>query len=643
MDVFGLAGDVQRTLGRRFDLNLSLCGERIISAGHIGDGGRIGAGGCQQSVCNRRIVIRPCDRVLVRVDHGFAVLDRDLWFLLPAVVQEGGLRQLHHRGDGLGRDGHGDRVRVYGHAGVVVGFVHPVIDGVGAGVGPGRDLRGEAGPIQGVHQEAHVGLARRDQRLRLAAVGQRLDLLGIGGDCCRRFGDIRGHRAGVADGVFGGVRAGHPDVGGIQRHRFCRAGRRGVKGGGDAGRVDGHRVAVDRGDTGGGHRGGRVPVVGLVVDRDRRRHRLGRGGEGPLVGDRQIVLIPGIGGRDGGLAHIRDLYLAGGRVHAGGACRAPGHGAAAGAAAGGQREGAAVDGGVGFAPDCQRRLGGLADGEVRRIGDNAGQIVVAPLGVRDGNGVGALVRRGGVAAYPCVLLLRQHRPAVLDRDRGQLDRAVVLKGVGVQLDGDVGQRLALDGHGHGLHRQAVVVLIAHNLVIDGVGPRVDARGDGRAIGAGGAVQRVQDLAAACRTRDQQLMDHAVVGEVRRLRLRIEHNIRLLDHKCGGARHGVIAVRLGGDVHRGFAGVGVVVIDNVVFTRADDRAAVFDHGLGLLRRAVIGVADERIVMLIQQLDGGVIHPLGGDGDGHMTHIGIAVVGVPRHLVIYGVFSGFEPGG
>ena len=140
IDMLGLAGDFQRTLGRRLDFNLSGCGERIIPVGHIRNGGRISASGRQQSIRNRQIVVRPCDRVLFGINHGIAVLDGDFRLLLRAVVQEGGFRQLHRRRDGLGVNGHRNRSRVHGHTGIVGGPVYLIIDIVSTRVSPGGNL-----------------------------------------------------------------------------------------------------------------------------------------------------------------------------------------------------------------------------------------------------------------------------------------------------------------------------------------------------------------------------------------------------------------------------------------------------------------------------------------------------------------------
>ena len=246
-------------------------------------------------------------------------------------------------------------------------------------------------------------------------------------------------------------------------------------------------------------------------------------------------MVSGVGGRDGDLANACDLHLAGGRVHGGRALHFPGHGAAAGAAAGSQRERIAVDGGIGFVLNHQLRLSCLADGEVRSFRVGFGQIVVAAREVLNRNGVGALVGRCSVAARPVVLRIGHYCldfPLLeLDRDRGHLRIAVVLKAVGGQLDDDVGQRLALNGHIHGLYRKMVVILISHNLIIDGVLPRLDPCGDGGAIGGRRAVQGVLDLAAAGLARNEQLMGLTVVDNDSRGRISIEHDIRLFNYKC----------------------------------------------------------------------------------------------------------------
>ena len=639
------AGDLYRGLLRRDDLRRGGGGEGIVPVGHVFDGGRIASGGGQQTIGNRRVIVRPCNRVLVRVDDGFPVQHRELRLLFGSVVQEGELRRLDLGRDGLGGDGHGNRRCVHVYAGVVGGPVYLIIDGVNTCVSPGRNIGGEAGPIQRIDQEAHITHARRDQLLGLSVVGQRVDFRGIGGNRRVRPGDVRSHCVGVADGVFGRrVRVSHLNLGGIQRDRFPRAHARGFKGGGDAGRVDGHHVAVDCGDAGRGHGGTCRTVKGLISDHNGSRNRLGLGGEGPLAGDGQIVRVSWVGGRDGDLAHACNLHLAGGRVHGGGTCRNPSHRAAAGASAGGQRERITVDGGSGLALDHQRGLRRLPDGEGGGVGGGGGQIVVAACGVGDGNGVGALVCRSGVVTCPIVLRYRHDRLDLplreLDSDCRHLHFAVILKAVGGQFNGDVGQRLALDGHGHGLHCEIVVVFISHNLVIDGIIPRFGDLGDGRVIPACCAVQRVQHFAAAGRAWDQELMGLAVVGDNSRGRGRSKHNIRLFDHKCHRTRHGVIAARLVDNVdHSGITtGVYVVRVADLIFVCADQFILVNDCNRGLFGVAVIGVADKRVPILVKQRDERGRHRLGGDGDLHLTHIGVAVVGVALHLIIYRVISG-----
>ena len=77
----------------------------------------------------------------------------------------------------------------------------------------------------------------------------------------------------------------------------------------------------------------------------------------------------------------------------------------------------------------------------------------------------------------------------------------------------------------------VVILISHNLIIDGVLPCLDPCGDGGAIGGRRAVQGVLDLAAAGLARNEQLMGLAVVDNDSRGRIFIEHDIRLFNYKC----------------------------------------------------------------------------------------------------------------
>ena len=124
------------------------------------------------------------------------------------------------------------------------------------------------------------------------------------------------------------------------------------------------------------------------------------------------------------------------------------------------------------------------------------------------------------------------RLAVLDRNRGHLHRAIVLKAVGGQLNGDVGQRLALDGHVHGDGE-------VHELLVPGTT-------------SGGEVQYALNSATS-------------------------------------------------------------------------------------------KYDTPIPTATAQGDEWVLHRLGGDGDNHRAHIGIAVVGVALYLIIYCVSSGIGLGG
>ena len=255
-----------------------------------------------------------------------------------------------------------------------------------------------------------------------------------------------------------------------------------------------------------------------------------------------------------------------------------------------------------------------------------------------------MVCRRSLVARPCILFLRQYRLAVLDRNRRHLHFAVVLKAVGGQLNGDGGQRLALDGHGHRPYREIIVVLISHDLVIDGVGSRVGGLGDGRSIGSCRAVQRVPDFAAAGLARNEQLMGLAVVGDIGCGWGRIEDDIGLFDYKCRRTRHGVIAVRPVDDVDRsGITGVCVVFVADIIFACSNSCTAVNDCNLGLFGTAVIGIADKGIPALAKQRDGRVLHRLGGDSNRYLPHCGIAVVDVALYLIIHLVSSSISLGG
>ena len=140
------------------------------------------------------------------------------------------------------------------------------------------------------------------------------------------------------------------------------------------------------------------------------------------------------------------------------------------------------------------------------------------------------------------------------------------------------------------------------------------------------------------------MGLAIVGDVSCSRGRIKHDIRLLDDKRLGARYGVIAARPVDDVDRsGITGVCVVFVADIVFAYINSCTAVFDHGLGLFRCAIIDAADKIGSISVFQLYDQVRHRLGGDGDNHRAHIGIAVVGVALYLIIYCVSSGIGLGG
>ena len=134
------------------------------------------------------------------------------------------------------------------------------------------------------------------------------------------------------------------------------------------------------------------------------------------------------------------------------------------------------------------------------------------------------------------------------------------------------------------------------------------------------------------------MGLAVVGDIGCGRGRIKRDIRLFDHKCLRTRYSVIAVRLVNDVDRGgIAGVYIVCVADFVFTCINSRTAVNDCNRGLFGIAVVSVADKGGPILVKQRDGRVLYRFGGNGDLHMTHIRIAVVGVALYLIIYRVLS------
>ena len=140
------------------------------------------------------------------------------------------------------------------------------------------------------------------------------------------------------------------------------------------------------------------------------------------------------------------------------------------------------------------------------------------------------------------------------------------------------------------------------------------------------------------------MGLAVVGDIGCGRGRIKHDIRLFDHKCRRTRHDVIAAWLVDNVDRsGITGVYVVRVADLVFALGDKLIAVNDCNLGLFGAAVVGIADKGVPVLVKQRDGGVLHRLGGDGDNHRAHIGVAVVVVALYLIIYRVIFGVEPDG
>ena len=134
------------------------------------------------------------------------------------------------------------------------------------------------------------------------------------------------------------------------------------------------------------------------------------------------------------------------------------------------------------------------------------------------------------------------------------------------------------------------------------------------------------------------MGLAVVCDSNRSRGRIEHDIRLFDHKCCRTRYGVIAIQIVGDVDLRRTSVDIVAVNDGVFGLVDDCAAVLDDDLiDCLGAAIIDTTGKQGIVLLAQLHSRR-HRLGGDGDLHLTHIGVAVVGVALHLIIYRVISG-----
>ena len=187
-----LVSDFQRILGRRDDLNRGGSSKLIIPVGYACDRRRISTGSCQHSISNQCITIRPQDRVLLRLNHGTAILDRNYRIFLLPIVCIGRFRQFHLGRDGLGCDGHRNRSLVHVYAVVIGGSVYLIIDRVRTGIGPGGNLRGEIGSVQRIDQETHAALPRRDQRLGLTVVGQRVNFCWGGGNFCFRLLD--GHR-----------------------------------------------------------------------------------------------------------------------------------------------------------------------------------------------------------------------------------------------------------------------------------------------------------------------------------------------------------------------------------------------------------------------------------------------------------------
>ena len=171
-----------------------------------------------------------------------------------------------------------------------------------------------------------------------------------------------------------------------------------------------------------------------------------------------------------------------------------------------------------------------------------------------------------------------------------------------------------------------MVGVAQHLVVDGVGADSCSYGDGGGVIP--TVHRVFHSAFMANASRDQLLSLAVVlqaGDFRRSRKcgRFFGNL-----KGGRTVYDVVAAVLVADDDRRLTDVGVVAVGYAVLRTVNRICAIFDGNTGGFRRAVI------LVGVFLQRDGGGDF-LRLDGYGHLTGLGIGVVGIALYHVIHGV--------
>ena len=350
---------------------------------------------------------------------------------------------------------------------------HPVPDVVIARVGLSGQGGGIGDVVPGVLHSALRGGSRLHQRQGIAGVDQAAGRLWRGDIRHLRPENGGGDRGGVADGVVLRIFAGDLCVGSIQRDLLVRSHIGVLKA---APQRDGHGVALYQVAV--LKRGGYDSVGAAVIGSRRRRHN-GRNRPllriGPPDGGLVIVAGGAAGGGDGDGSNALDgQQPVGGDLRHGGVVNAPGHRPVAALRI--QRDSVAVADLIPLAGDGQGRLARRGNGKYGGILPVGGVKGVVPAGFpRDGQGVCAHIHRrvNGAATgirvgHRVLAAVNQQLPVVPDGHRGPLLLPAECGRIRRHLDGGLGYGVYDNGGRHRLGLAVFIVVIAQDLVPDGI-------------------------------------------------------------------------------------------------------------------------------------------------------------------------------